>query len=910
MIHFSVARKRSCVCALLFCCLLAARGVGQSGSQASSSPTTAPVATPAQASELVQFVQSNPDVMDSLKAILVRQMRSEGSLVDEQSISDADVYRSLETDPNFAKVAAKWLTEQGYFPEDATETQPNAKSAGREERMEGEEEAKPRSKPNAKREAIVPPFDDSSLNPKTIRQENPYPSLPSTRDLYTQFPDQSANLKRFGSDIFRPDAVGLNTFPTDLPAGADYVLGSGDTLTIDIWGGVSQRLTRQVDREGRISLPDAGPVVVVGLTLAKAQEMVQAVLEPQYHNARVALSVTRLRTVRVYVVGDVQRPGAYDISSLSTPLNALYAAGGPTATGSLRVVKHYRGEKLLCEVDLYDLLIRGQRKEIAHLEPGDTILVPPVGPLVAVGGMVRRPAVYELKGETELADVVEMAGGVTVSASLGEVKVERIEAHEKRVMVNVKFTPVVAHESARRALGEFLVQDGDRVWVAPILPYNDQSVYLEGHVYRPGTYPFKEGMRITDLIHSYQEVLPEPANHAEIIRLVPPDFRPQTLTIDLASALTGDETVTLQQFDTVRVFGRYEIDPPKVSIYGEVLRPGEYPLSRGMTAVDLLQMAGGFRRGAYTEKANLSTHVIQNSEKVITSDKTINIGAAVAGDVAEDVALKTGDTLTILQIPGWSELGQSVTIKGEVKFPGNYGLVEGERLSTLVRLVGGFTSGAYAAGAVLERTEVRRLEEAGKQQLIKRIEAEGSVAHFSPTSTGTDQAALVQAMQQQQVQVLSRLRSQPASGRLVITITDNVTEWENTPADVYLREGDVVTIPKKPNFVLMYGQVYNPAAVTYLPGKTAQWYLGQAGGATQLADKKAIYVIRANGSVVSSQGGGGWFKGSVLDTKLRPGDTLVVPEKALGGSTAWKTTLETAQLISSLAVAGAVAAHF
>jgi protein involved in polysaccharide export with SLBB domain len=167
----------------------------------------------------------------------------------------------------------------------------------------------------------------------------------------------------------------------------------------------------------------------------------------------------------------------------------------------------------------------------------------------------------------------------------------------------------------------------------------------------------------------------------------------------------------------------------------------------------------------------------------------------------------------------------------------------------------------------------------------------------------------LQALQQQQQQTLNRLRSQPAAGRLVITISNNISEWENTPSDIFLRAGDVITIPRKPNFVLAYGQVYNPTAITYQPGKTADWYLAQAGGPTELALKKAIYVIRANGSVVSSQGSG-WFKGSVLDTKLRPGDILVVPEKALGGSTAWKTALETAQLVANLAVAAAVAVHF
>lgn len=695
----------------------------------------------------------------------------------------------------------------------------------------------------------------------------------------------------------------------DLPAGADYVLGPGDTLTIDIWGGVSQRITRPVDREGRVSLPDTGPVVVAGLKLSEAQKIVQSALAPQYHDAKVELSVTRLHSVRIYVVGDVQRPGAYDISSLSTPLNALYAAGGPTATGSLRIVKHYRGSELISEMDLYDLLIGGMRKAIEHLEPGDTILVPPVGPLVAVSGMVKRPAIYELKGETQLADVLEMAGGVSVAAELGEIKVERIDAHEKRVILDAKLAPGAGQKSQRAMIGAFTMQDGDRVSVAPILPYSDQTVYLQGHVYRPGKYAFKEGMKITDLLHSYQDVLPEPSNHVEIIRMQPPDFRPQTIEVDLAGALAGDESIPLQQFDTVWVFGRYEVDAPKVSIWGEVLRPGEYPMSTGMTATALVKMAGGFRRGAYTDTADLASYELQNGAQVVTNQRTIRIGSAMAGDVAADARLKPGDTLTILQIPGWTDIGRSATIKGEVNFPGTYGINEGERLSSLLKRAGGFRKTAYPAGAVMERVEVRRMEEKGRQELIRRIEASTSNVQFSPNSSGTDQAAVLQAVQQQQSQTLSRLRSEPASGRLVITISGDVSEWENTAADIYLRSDDVVTIPRKPNFVLAYGQVYNPTAVTYAPGKTAEWYLRQAGGPTELAQKKAIYVIRANGSVVSAQGSG-WFKGGVLNTRMLPGDVLVVPEKALGGNSAWKTALETAQLVASLAVAAGVAVHF
>ncbi len=878
-------------------------------------------------SQALAFLQSHPEVVDQLKALFARQLQQEGSAIEQETITTAMLVARLESDGNFRASAIRQLVDQGVIPEEQAQALTAKFGGGSDEEPVNpapqSEAARPAERPAANAERVGMPtagtatkspatqerFDDSSLNPRTDPQVNPYPNLPSTKALYTQFPDDAHGLTRFGSEIFRPDVVGLSQFPMDLPAGPDYVLGPGDNLTLDIWGGVSQKLTRTVDREGRVSLPEAGPVVVAGLTLAQAQKLIQAKLEPQYHNANVDVAVTRVRTVRIYVVGDVQRPGAYDISALSTPLNALYAAGGPTPTGSLRVVKHMRGTRLVGEMDIYDLLLRGVRQGIEHLEPGDTILVPPVGPMVAVSGSVRRPAIYEMLADTQLADVLEMAGGVPVSASMDNIKVERIEAHNKRVMLNVKLSGVASQLPLREAVGPFWVKDGDRISVSPILPYSDRTIYLQGHVYHPGRFPYRDGMQVTDLLRSYQDVLPEPATHAEIVRLQPPDFHPVTIEFNLASALAGDATVTLQQFDTVRVFGRYEADAPKVAVYGDVLRPGEYPMSAGMTAVALVQMAGGFKRSAYRDSANLASYVVDNGQRVSTDQKTVRIGAALAGEASSDVRLKPGDVLTILQIPGWSDIGRSVTIRGEVTYPGNYGINEGEKLSTFLKRVGGFRASAYPAGIVLERDDVRQLEEHGRRELIQRLETSAVAVHISPNTTGKDQADVIQAVQQQQTQAIARLRSQPVPGRLVITISDDIAAWEDTSNDIPLRAGDSTTVPKKPNFVLSYGQVYNANAITYKPGKTADWYLKQAGGPTQLANKKGIYIIRANGSVVSSGGTADLFSGGVLNTKMHPGDVLVVPEKFVTGSSAWKTTLETAQFLASLAIAAAAVAH-
>ena len=944
---------------------LTAQTLDTSGAVSDSASTQTPVA------ELLAFLKQHPEIASELKSLLAMRMGEEGKPVQPETIADEDLANRLRTDGVFRADAIRLMSDRGYISEEQAErwtpvtssgtnssqypgspqamqagptsqypnvpqqypaaeqqypsglaqyppsaTNPSlyplnnqnvpgaATGQGTREPISGTR-SRPQTGPGSARELAQP----APLIPNTIPQRNPYPGLPSTADLYRQYGTENAPLKRFGADIFRPDVVGLSEFPMDLPAGPEYVLGSGDDVVVDVWGGISQQIERVVDREGRISLPEAGPITVSGMSLANAEKRIQSALEPQFRGAKVSVSVRRVRTIRIYVVGDVQRPGAYDISSLSTPLNALYVAGGPTPTGSLRIIRHYQGTQLISEMDLYDLLLNGVRKSIEHLEPGDTILVPTVGPQVGVTGSVRRPAMYELKSNTDkLENVIEMAGGVTVASTLSEVKVERVEPHSQRVTLKVPLGTKISEAAAATASG-FMVQDGDRVTVGAIDPYKNQTVYLEGHVYRPGAYPFTSGMKVTDLVKSYRDVLPEPASHAEIVRLQPPDYRPVAISFDLLGALAGDETITLQQFDTVRIFGRYEIDAPKVAVYGQVLRPGEYPLSAGMTAAGLVKLAGGFNRSAYRDSGTLASYLVENGQRVVTDQQTIRIGAAVNGDTAADAHLKPGDVLTVLQIPGWSDIGRSVTIKGEVTYPGSYGINEGEHLSTFLKRVGGFRTGAYPPGIVLEREEVKKLEEKGRQELIARLESTSAGVHVSPSSTGQDQAALLQAVQQQQQQAIASLRSQPPPGRLVINITSNIADWENTPNDIPLRAGDVITVPRKPNFVLAYGQVFNANAITYRPGKPASWYLKQAGGPTQLANKKGIYIVRANGSVVSSGGTADWFSGGVLNTKMQPGDVLVVPEKFVTGSSAWKTTLETTQFLATLALAAAAVAQ-
>jgi len=690
--------------------------------------------------------------------------------------------------------------------------------------------------------------------PQEIQRPSPYGDLPSLHDLYTQIPSTGGKLRRFGSDAFLLGTGNANELPMDLPVGPDYVLGPGDNLVLNLWGGRSDRLSLTIDRQGQIALPEAGTVTLDGLTMTQAQSVIQKALSTQFQGEHVEISLGRLRTVRIYVVGDVQRPGAYDVSSLSTPLSALYAAGGPTSRGSLRILRQYRGKELVREIDLYDFLLRGVRSNVDRLLPGDTIMVPPIGSQVSVEGMVHRPAIYELNGEQGLNQVLDLAGGVLASASLKQIDVERIEAHQRRTMLSLQLPDNA--EGVKQKLADFKVQGGDDVVISQILPYNEQAIYLEGHVFRPGKYPYRDGMTINDLLHSYQDVMPEPADHAELVRLQPPDFRPETISFSLPDVLIGNESIALQPFDLIRIFSRYEIDSPKVSIEGEVLRPGEFPMSQGMAVAGLVRMAGGFKRSAYREEADLSSYVVQNGQKVLVNHSIVAVEKALDGDKSADIVLKPGDVVSIRRLAGWQDIGSSVTINGEVEHAGSYGIEQGERLSSVLKRAGGFRASAYPAAAVLERLQVRELSEQARQQMIQRIET--TPVDFKPGAMSTQAATdMQQSLQKQREQVLTSLRRHPASGRLVINISSDISRWENTSADVELRAGDTLVIPKRPNFVMVGGQVYNPTAISYVPAKNMGWYLQKAGGATPYGNKKQIYVLRADGSVVAH--GSSWL---------------------------------------------------
>ena len=695
------------------------------------------------------------------------------------------------------------------------------------------------------------------------------------------------DLKQFGYDFFAAPGGGFN--PEQLaPVGPGYVIGPDDTLVISLWGGIDANYEVKVDRSGDILLPKVGVIHLWGQTFAQAKKTIYRQISKYFKDFELNISMGSLRSIQVYVVGEVRAPGTYTVSSLATVLNALAAAGGPAKTGSLRQVQLVRDGKVVARIDFYDFFLHGDRSRDARLQSGDTVLVPVVGPLVGVAGDVRRPAIYELKDGESLPDILDMAGGAVATAYLKRVQVERIESHRKKVALDVDLSRL---EETQDGAG-ITLQDRDLVLVAPIAPTSASYVSLTGYVARPGRYQLSEGMRLADLLTPYDNLLPDYyPGMAQVLRLVPPDFRPQKLTVDLGRALTGDpsQNLPLQKFDEVRIFSRAEMeDVPTITVTGAVLNPGPYRYYDQMTIRDLIATAGNVKRSAYLAEAEL-TRFIPAGRKSYTKRILINLEQALQGDPGQNLALKPEDHLSVRAIPDYAE-EHTVEVSGRVLFPGTYTIAKGEKLSSVLERAGGFADGAYLRGAVFTRasakqTQGERLEKLifEQEQEISRTASEIALGALSPEELQSAKALL-----ESRRTLTQKLQETSATGRMVVHLAP-LSVFKGSDSDIEVMNGDTVTIPENPKAVSVLGQVYNPVSLAYRSGETVSYYLSKVGGPTENANSDEMFVVRADGTVLSKpQSGLGihwdgsnhrWVAGGFEGTELYPGDTVLVPEK-------------------------------
>ena len=740
----------------------------------------------------------------------------------------------------------------------------------------------------------------------------------TTKDNSRPLPYQVKRLNQFGYNFFKPSEGGFSPL-TDIPVGAEYVVGPGDKLIINLWGSVEGTYELDVNRSGEIFLPRVGSVKVWGVSFGELPNLLKSNLAKIYKDFGLNVTMGKLRVVKVYVVGEVRAPGDYNLSSLSTLINALSAAGGPLKTGSLRSIQIKRAGKVVDTVDLYDFFLSGDKSRDIRLQSGDTIFVPVIGRVAGISGNVKRPAIYELKNEENLADLIGLAEGFLPTGYLQRVQLSRVQAHEKRVVSDFSLDPKVDGKTLEELMKAIKIQDMDLVKIFPIDKTLRDHVRLSGYVLRPGDYALKPGMRVSDLLPQ-DNLLPEYYREAaEITRLYPPDYHPEKLFINLAKALAGEPNynLELQEFDELKVFSRWEMEEmPRVWVNGEVQNPGEYRLFENMTVRDLLLAAGNLKITAYRKFAELS-RIKQTGETVASYPLTINLEEALKGSEKDNVTLLPFDELSVRKIPNWvEELDRHVTLSGEVKFPGTYPIYKGEKLSSIIERAGGFTESAYLQGAKFTRESVRETQQKRMDEVIARTEQEilKKQGELAALAASKEELEATKASLEGLQKGLNKLKSAKAEGRMVLQLAQ-LPEFAKSEYNVEVMGGDTLQVPKTPSEVTVLGQVYNPTSLVYMQGKSASYYLSKSGGATRDAEEDDMYIVKADGTVVSrhqtslgfnwNDDTKSWYFGSFLSTQMQPGDTLVVPQKL--ERTAWMREIkDIASILGNIALTAGV----
>jgi polysaccharide export outer membrane protein len=696
----------------------------------------------------------------------------------------------------------------------------------------------------------------------------------------------SQALKPFGYDLFNRSP---STFApvTNVPVPSDYTIGAGDELDVQFYGSQNRTLRLIVGRDGRVSLPELGPVSVAGQLFSSVKANLEARIARQLIGVRGNVSMGDMRSIRVFVLGEVKRPGSYVISGLGTITSALFASGGIEKVGSLRKIQLKRQGTLVRQMDLYDLLIRGDTSDDVKVLQGDVILIPPVGPTVSVDGEVRRPAIYEIKNESTVADLIGLAGGLTPQADSSNAMLTRIDEMQHRIVVPVDLLAA--------SLGTQGLRNGDLLRVSRLRPTLDSGVVVEGHVYTAGNFAFHQGMHLSDVIHSVDELRPDADLHYVLIRReVPPDRRVAVLSADLASALLSPGSkgdVVLQPRDRITVFdlasGRDRVIQPVldelrlqsnsarptelVHVEGRVKVPGDYPLESGMTVMDLVRAGGGLADAAYGAKAELTRYRVENGEVRRTELININLTAALRADGSANIRLEPFDNLSVKEVSLW-EGREGVTLAGEVRFPGHYAIKRGETLKSVVQRAGGLTEFAFPEGSVFTREELKIREQEQLDMLTERMQRDLSVLALEGAAANQSGAGAALSVGQT---LLSQLRASKAVGRLVIDLPRTLQAPPGSSQDVILRDGDELRVPRFQQQVTVIGEVQNATSHLYSAGLSRDDYISKSGGATGKADRGRIYVVHANGDVFASEGNR-WFD-MRSRTEIKPGDTVVVP---------------------------------
>jgi len=630
----------------------------------------------------------------------------------------------------------------------------------------------------------------------------------------------------FGQNLFTGARADAYTPVGNVPAPADYVIGPGDEIQLQVWGGVDGNMRLNVDRNGQINIPKIGAVTVAGVRASDLNGVLKRQIGRVFSNFQVNATLGQLRSIQVYVVGHARRPGAYTVSSLSTLVNALFASGGPALDGSMRKIELRRGGQLVTTVDLYGFITKGNADGDVHLLPGDVIVIPPAGARVALLGALDTPAIYELKSPSEpLGQILGYAGGTTALTSTDKVTIERV-------------TDPTLDQPSRRVEERRLdatglgstVKDGDVITLQRINPSFTNAVTLRGNVAVPLRYPYTPGMKLSDL-------LPEPA-----ALLTPDYFRRKNVLVQL--------------------------DQPDHAV-GDTQLPNQ--ISHVQNLVD--EPNWNYAVIERLDPKNLTTQLIP-----------FNLGAVVhKTDPTQDLRLQPGDIVTIfgkrdMRLPQ-ADHTRLVRVDGEVRAAGVYELQPGDTIQSILRRAGGLTPEAYVYGTEFTREQTRETQTKNLQNAIDRAEEQSSAklaAAVANLPASTDSKGLQDQMVREQQAELQRLRNLKPSGRVSLELATDAHAIGDLP-DLPLENGDAIYVPPRPAFVTVVGAVDNENALIWKPGRTVGDALRTAGVQRDIAEPDSAFVLRADGSVFNRDSAH-WLS-SFGSTKLMPGDTVVMPEK-------------------------------
>lgn len=678
---------------------------------------------------------------------------------------------------------------------------------------------------------------------------------PDTHPLDSGHMPEFEQLRPFGMNLFQgPQQIDP---PIDIASAADYILGPSDNVIIYLWGRVEKEYNLTLDREGKVFIPRVGEIIGWGLTLEKFTQRAQKQFSTVYSEFDLTVSLGKIRSIRLYVTGEVKRPGAYTVSSLTSLFNAIYIAGGPNERGSMRTIKLMRNGKPITTVDLYKLLLKGDNSTDIRLQTGDVVFVPVAGPRVAIRGEMNRSAVYELKGGETAFDLLALAGNSTPQAYLDRVMLERISPTNEWEVLDLNL-----NTENGLPIDTLMLTDGDRLTVFSIYDAKTNMVAIFGRVKHPGYYERNDSTRVSDLI-SQSQLQPYDIYYgrADLFRRYH-DYRIEVIPINLTEILTGgsDADLLLENRDSLHIYAIDDVEWNRiVYIEGEVKIPGQYPLYDNITVADLIFLAGSFTRGADLHQAEIAR-----------MDSLGNISLLYVNlddSVPQQTYLCEDDHLYIRKIPDW-QLHRTVTIKGEVNYPGRYTLSSREEtLYHLLQRTGGFTLNAFPKGIVFERKTIK--------DHLQRLKVPELLDRSQPLVEDSLGNLVKQNVFQYDFNSMNR----------VIIDIDKILSTEGREGNIVMEPGDHIYIPSVPSGISVMGAIGANGTIKFMPNKKAKYYIERAGNFTRRSDKKEVRLIRAGGEVISGRG--------TLGKRVELGDVIIVPTK-IEKERKWFKTLTTA----------------